>query len=51
VFKRLFPTIARVTEEWPPEKWMVAPVVVMFLWGMIAVIANEMMFSSGAMGQ
>lgn len=42
VLKRLFPTIARLTADWPPVKWVMAPVVlaivIMILAGLIKAV-------------
>jgi hypothetical protein len=37
MLKRLFPTIAQLTSDWPPEKWIMAPVAVVV--GIIMVAA------------
>ena len=36
VLKRLFPTIARLTADWPPVKWAMAPLVVAIIIMMLA---------------
>ena len=40
MLKRLFPTIAQLTSDWPPEKWMLAPLAVLVLVIMFAGILH-----------
>jgi len=40
MLKRLFPTIAQLTSDWPPEKWMLAPLAVLVVIIMIAGVIH-----------
>ena len=38
MLKRLFPTIARITSDWPPVKWMMAPIALLVFIIMLAAV-------------
>lgn len=40
MLKRLFPTIAQLTSDWPPEQWMLAPLAVVVLVMMVAGVLH-----------
>jgi hypothetical protein len=40
MLKRLFPTIAQLTSDWPPEKWMLAPLAVLVMIIMVAAVIH-----------
>lgn len=42
MLKRLFPTIARITSDWPPVKWMMVPLVLLFGIAMLAALMRVM---------
>jgi hypothetical protein len=42
MLKRLFPTIAQLTSDWPPEKWMLAPLAALVMIIMIGALFRAM---------
>jgi len=46
MLRRLFPTLA----EWPPEKWLVVPIVLIFIWIILIEGLLELLVALGWIG-